>query len=102
MSAQYHSTSHDGVRTYRKSNGDIVQESEGPVPVFRGLAAAGGEAFISSDEESDSDYNPHQTQSIHQFPQQASEKKKKSKKDKKEKKEKKSKKDHACTCHHDH
>ncbi|KAK6343445.1 hypothetical protein TWF730_011034 [Orbilia blumenaviensis] len=104
MSAQLISTSADGVKTYRDSNGDIVQEGH----VFRGLAAAGGEAFVSDSEETSEDEIHH-----HHGPAYIPSAEKKSKKEKKEKKEKKSKKSkkersgssssgHACTCSHTH
>ncbi|KAF3160490.1 hypothetical protein TWF106_004622 [Orbilia oligospora] len=104
MSAQYHSGSQDGVKTYIDRNGDTVQESSGPVPVFRGLAAAGGEAFISDSEESSGEeYHQHGVPSLPKS-------EKKSKKEKKDKKSKKSKKErsgssssgHGCNCSHSH
>ncbi|EPS36570.1 hypothetical protein H072_9883 [Dactylellina haptotyla CBS 200.50] len=49
----------DGVMTYVDRNGDTIQESSGP-HIFRGLALAGGEAFVSdSEEDSEEEYIPH-------------------------------------------
>ncbi|KAK6512896.1 hypothetical protein TWF506_009059 [Arthrobotrys conoides] len=105
MSTQYHSGSQDGVKTYIDRNGDTVQESSGPVPIFRGLAAAGGEAFVSdSEESSEGEFHQH-SHGVPHIPKQ-----KKEKKEKKDKKSKKSKKErsgssssgHACSCSHSH
>ncbi|KAF3289869.1 hypothetical protein TWF970_003613 [Orbilia oligospora] len=87
MSAQYHSGSQDGVKTYIDRNGDTVQESSGPTPIFRGLAAAGGEAFISDSEESSGEEYHQHAHGVPSLPK-SEKKSKKEKKDKKSKKEK--------------